>query len=69
MPGASVMGNVVIWKETVTKLLKVSALKMAGALILGNLVIWNKIVTKASISKGNAFSKYKLESSLSGVCR
>lgn len=34
MPSASGVGNMVIFKETVTKLLKVSDLKMPGALTL-----------------------------------
>ena len=49
MPGAPIMGNMVICKETVTKLLKVSDLKVTRALIVGNMVIWNKIVTKTSL--------------------
>lgn len=38
-----------ICKETVTKLLKVSDLKIPGALIVGNMVICNKAVDKASL--------------------
>ena len=48
MLGASIAGSTVFCKETVTKLLKASDLKMPCALIVGNIVICNKIVNKAS---------------------
>ena len=46
---ASVMGSTFICRETVTKLLKVSDLKMPGALIVVNTIICNKIVNKESL--------------------
>jgi hypothetical protein len=47
MPGASVVGSMVICKKTVTKLLKGLRSQMSSALIVGNTVICNKIVDKA----------------------
>ena len=49
MPRVSTAGNTIICKDTVTKLLKVSDLKMPGALIVVNTIICNKIVNKESL--------------------
>ena len=49
MSGDSIVENMVICKETVTKPLRVSDLKMLGALIVGNMVICNKIMNKTSL--------------------
>ena len=48
MPGVSVSGNALISKETVTKQVKSSDLKMSSALIVGKIVTHNKIVSKTS---------------------
>lgn len=49
MPSASIGRNMVIFKDTVTKTLKILDLKISGALIIGNMVICNKIVNKESL--------------------
>lgn len=48
MPGVSVSGNALISKETETKQVKSSDLKMSSALIVGKIVTHNKIVSKTS---------------------
>lgn len=69
MHSASIVGNMVICKETVTKPLKVSDLKTLSAIIVGNMVICNRIVNKAFL-RLMVFSKYKPERSrLPGVCK
>lgn len=69
MHSASIVGNMVICKEIVTKPLKVSDLKTPSAVIVGNMVICNKIVNKAFL-RLIFFSKYKPERSrLPGVCK
>lgn len=49
MLSASVAENKVICKETVTRVLKASDLKMPSALIVGKMIVCNKIVNKASL--------------------
>lgn len=49
MPGTSISENMVICKETVTKLPKMSDLEMPSALIVGNMVICKTIINKTSL--------------------
>ena len=69
MLGASIAGSTVFCKETVTKLLKVSDLKMPSALIVENMLTCKKIVNKLSL-QGMVFLDINQKESLGfpGIC-